>query len=121
MVLSTVSQKTRDRIGALTRPVTVAGVEMTICPCRVLPETVLNLKTLMREIATMWRETLGNATYDELEQSAEGRAFFAGDVRLVHLQADRPEMVGVWLPVPPDYPERLKVQLIDAVEPFEFP
>ena len=30
-------------------------------------------------------------------------------------------MVGVWLPVPPDYPERLKVQLIDAVEPFEFP
>jgi hypothetical protein len=120
-MLSTISQRTRDRLEALTRAVSVGGVEITICPCRVLPETVLNLKTLMREIENMWRETLGDDTYDQLVDSVEGSAFFAGEVRLVQLQESRPEMVGVWLPIPPDYPERLKVQLIDAVEPFEFP
>jgi hypothetical protein len=54
-------------------------------------------------------------------RSVEGSAFFAGEVRLVRLREDRPDMVGVWFPIPPDYPERLKVQLIDTVEPFEFP
>ena len=120
-MLSTVSQRTRDRLEALTTTTTVGGVEITFCPCRVLPETVLNLKTLMGETQTMWRETLGAEAFESLMESAEGSAFFAGEVRLVRLQEDRPEMVGVWLPIPPDYPERLKVQLIDAIEPLEFP
>jgi len=120
-MLSTVSQRTRDRIEALTQTTTLDGVEITFCPCRVLPETVLNLRTLMGETQGMWRATLGTDTFDSLMRSKEGSAFFAGEVRLVRLQEERPEMVGVWLPIPPDYPERLKVQLIDAVEPFEFP
>ncbi len=120
-MLSTVSQRTRDRIAALTRETSLAGVAVIFCPCRVLPETVLNLKALMVETQQMWRETLGVEAFDGLMRSAEGSAFFAGEVRLVRVQEGRPEMVGVWLPVPPDYPERLKVQLVDAVEPFEFP
>jgi len=120
-MLSTVSQRTRDRIEALTRTITLNGVEVTFCPCRVLPETVLNLKALMGQTYGMWRETLGDDAFELLMRSAEGSAFFAGEVRLVEVQEGRPEMVGVWLPIPPDYPERLKVQLIDAVEPFEFP
>ena len=118
---STISQRTRDRLVALTRTVQIDGVEITLCPCRVLPETVLNLKALMLEFDRLWRETLGSDVVDHLRASAEGRAFLAGDARLVQLQENRPDMVGVWFPVPPDYPERLKVQLIDAVEPFEFP
>lgn len=120
-MISTVSQRTRSRIEALTTATILSGVEITFCPCRVLPETVLNLKTLIGETQKMWRETLGVDAFESLMRSAEGSAFFAGDVRLVRLQEGRPEMVGVWLPIPPDYPERLKVQLIDAVEPFEFP
>ena len=120
-MLSTVSQRTRARLDALTTTTTVGGVEITFCPCRVLPETVLNLKALMGETHAMWRETLGTEVFEPLMRSPEGSAFFAGEVRLVQVQEGRPEMVGVWLPIPPDYPERLKVQLIDAIEPFEFP
>ncbi len=120
-MLSTVSQRTRNRIVALTTTVPLNGVSITFCPCRVLPETVLNLRTLMGETRTMWRETLGSDVFELLMRSVQGSAFFAGEVRLVRVQEGRPEMVGVWLPIPPDYPERLKVQLIDAVEPFEFP
>lgn len=120
-MLSPVSQRTRGQIEALTRDMEVGGVRMTVCPCRVLPETVLNLKTLMREIRTMWSETLGPDVFEELAGTPAGAAFFAGDTRLVEVQEGRPEMVAVWMPVPPDYPERLKVQLIDAVEPWEFP
>lgn len=120
-MLSTVSRRTRDRIEALTTEITLGGVEITFCPCRILPETVLNLRTIIIDTQQLWAETLGLDAFETLMRSAQGSAFFAGDVRLVRLQEDRPEMVGVWLPVPPDYPERLKVQLIDAVEPFEFP
>lgn len=120
-MLSTVSQRTRDRIEELTTTITINGVEITFCPCRVVPETVLNLRALISETQKLWSETLGLDAFESLLRSAKGGTFFAGDVRLVRLQEDRPEMVGVWLPVPPDYPERLKVQLIDTVEPFEFP
>jgi len=112
-MLSTVSQRTRDRIEALTEAITLNGVDIVFCPCRVLPETVLNLKTLIGATQDMWRETLGIDVFESLMRSMEGSAFFAGEVRLVSLQEDRPEMVGVWFPIPPDYPERLKVQLID--------
>jgi len=120
-MLSPVSERTRRRLERLTRTETVAGVEITYCPCRVLPETVLNLRTLMREIHLLWRATLGDESMDRLEADPAGSTFLAGEVRLTSIQEGRPDMVGVWLPVPPDYPERLKVQLIDSVEPFEFP
>ena len=120
-MLSTVSQRTRSRIEALTRSVTLDGIEITFCPCRVLPETVLNLKALIGATGDMWSETLGIDDFESLMRSARGSAFFAGEVRMVEVQEGRPQMVGVWFPIPPDYPERLKVQLIDAVEPSEFP
>jgi hypothetical protein len=120
-MLEPVSRRTYARIRELTRTETVAGRQITFCPCRLLPETVLGLKTTMREIARLWEETLSLETVRELHDSAEGARFFAGQVRLVEVQEGRPEMVGVWLPVPPDYPRRLKVQLIDGVEPFAMP
>ena len=67
----TVSQRTRDRIEALTEAITLNGVEITFCPCRVLPETVLNLRTLIGATQDMWRETLGvRDVFESLMRSA---------------------------------------------------
>lgn len=120
-MIEPVSQRTYERIRELTRTDTVAGVEVEWCPCRVLPETVLNLKALMHEVERLWVETLGEQEYRALVDRPEGADFFTGRVRLVQVQAGRPEMVAVWLPVPPDYPGRTKVQLIDTIEPFRLP
>lgn len=120
-MIEPVSQRTYERIAELTRRVRVAGHDIEYCPCRVLPETVLGLKTVLREVQQLWRATLGEEVWDALGGDREASRFFAGRARLVHVQEGRPEMVAVWLPVPPDYPRRLKVQLIDQVEPFEEP
>ncbi len=120
-MIEPVSQKTYERIRELTRIDVVAGARIRWCPCRTLPETVLNLKTLMREIEGLWIATLGEEVYRAVVGTAEGADFFTGRVRMVEVQEGRPEMVAVWLPVPPDYPGRLKVQLIDGVEPFPLP
>lgn len=120
-MIEPVSQRTYDRIAALERTETIAGVRLVWCPCRLLPETVLNLKGLMTEIDRLWSDTLGEETYAALLDSPEGADFFTGRVRIVEVQAGRPDMVAVWLPVPPDYPRRMKVQLVDGVEPFELP
>lgn len=116
-----VSRRTYRRIEELTRTVEVAGREVRYCPCRILPETVLSLKAVMHEMQRLWSDTLGASTLERLLATPEGGRFFAGEVRLVEVQAARPEMVAVWLPFPPDYPGRLKVQLVDTVEPFEPP
>lgn len=117
-MIEPVSQRTYDRIRELTRTDTIAGVALEWCPCRLLPETVLNLKSLIEEIERLWVETLGEETFARLSSSPEGRDFFTGRVRMVEVQEGRPEMVAVWLPVPPDFPGRMKVQLVDGVEPF---
>ena len=116
-----ISRRTADRIEALTRPFEIGGHGLVFCPCRVLPETVLALKTVMREIARLWGETLGEDVLSALLGTREGADFFQGTVRLVQVQAGRPDMAGVWFAVPPDYPRRVKVQLIDMFEPYEFP
>lgn len=120
-MLEPVSPRTYARIRELTRTETIAGQAITFCPCRLLPETVLDLRTVMREIARLWDGTLGEEAARALRASTEGGRFFAGQARLVQVQEGRPEMVGIWLAVPPDYPRRLKVQLIDAVEPYPLP
>lgn len=120
-MLEPVSQRTYDRIERLTREAHVAGEQFAYCPCRVLPETVLNLKAMLHEVDRLWRETLGDGPWNRLRADPEGARFLAGEVRLVEVQEGRPDMVGVWLPVPPDYPRRLKVQLVDALEPWEMP
>lgn len=120
-MIEPVSERTYARIRELTRSVRVAGQRIEYCPCRVLPETVLTLKAVMRELERLWRETLGAAEWERLTADPKASHFFAGEARLVEVQAERPEMVSVWFPVPPDYPGRLKVQLIDTVEPFPLP
>lgn len=120
-MLEPVSRETYSQIAALTRETTVAGYPIRYCPCRVLPETVLNLRAVLTEVERLWRETLGEADWSALAATNEGGSFFAGEVRITLVQEGRPEMVGVWLPVPPDYPRRLKVQLVDAIEPYAFP
>ncbi len=66
-------------------------------------------------------ERLGGDTHRALIASEDGADFFTGRVRLVEVQEGRPDMVAVWLPVPPDFPGRIRVQLVDALEPFPFP
>ena len=120
-MLEPVSQRTYEKIEALATHTTVAGSEIAYCPCRILPETVLSLKTVLRDIERLWQETLGADDLTRITATDEGGRFFAGEVRLTVIQEGRPEMVGVWVPIPPDYPRRLKVQLIDAIEPYPFP
>lgn len=120
-MLEPVSPRTYERIRALTRQRQIAGREVEYCPCRVLPETVLSLKTIMGDIERLWRETLGDAEFEAIRSDPEGARFFAGEVRMTSVQAGRPDMVAVWMPIPADYPRRLKIQLVDAIEPFEFP
>lgn len=120
-MIEPVSQRTYERIAELTRRVRVAGQAVEYCPCRVLPETVLGLKAILREVESLWRQTLGQEAWSRIAADPDAMRFFAGQVRLAQVQAGRPDMVAVWLPVPPDYPRRLKVQLIDQVEPYEEP
>ncbi len=116
-----VSRRTYDRIQELRREVTVAGLRLEYCPCRVLPETVLALKAVLHDVERLWQQTVGASELARLSSTPEGGRFFAGEVRLTLVQEGRPELVAVWLPVPPDYPRRLRVQLIDSIEPMPFP
>jgi len=120
-MLEPVSPRTYARIQELTRSTVLGDRTIEYCPCRVLPETVLSLKNVVRDIERLWDESLGEEAAAQLRATPEGGAFFAGDVRLVAVQEGRPEMIAVWLPIPPDYPRRLRIQLVDTVEPFEFP
>ncbi len=120
-MLEPVSPKTYDTIRTLTRHERVAGHDITYCPCRVLPETVLSLKAIMRDVERLWRESLGETAFETIRTHSEGARFFSGEARITSVQEGRPDMVSVWLPIPHDYPRRLRVQLVDAVEPFEFP
>jgi len=120
-MLQPVSRRTAARIEQLSTHTEVAGTPVRYCPCRLLPETVLSLKSVLYEVERLWRDTLGPAAWERIQKDPAAARFFAGEVRLTSVQEGRPEMVGVWIPVPPDYPRRLKVQLIDAIEPFPFP
>ena len=120
-MLEPVDRRTYERIRELTRHVRVGERELAVCPCRVLPETVLQLKELLREVERLWREDLGPETYDRLRARPEGMRLLAGRTWLVSVQQGRPEMVCVWLNVPADYPRRIKVQLVDALEPHAPP
>ncbi len=120
-MLEPVSRRTYARIEALVREDVVCGYTIRSCPCRLLPETVLNLKGVISEIQRLWIETLGQTVWDELQSHRDGQRFFDGQVRLVDVQEGRPQMVAVWLRLPIDYPRRFKVQLVDAIEPWDLP
>lgn len=120
-MLEPVSKRTYARIDELLSEDVVRGHTIRYCPCRVLPETVLNLKGVILEIQRLWIDSLGLAAWDELQSHPDGQRFFAGEVRLVDVQEGRPQMVAVWLRVPSDYPRRFKVQLVDTIEPWQMP
>ncbi len=120
-MLEPVSRRTYARIEQLVREDVVCGQTIRFCPCRLLPETVLNLKGVIVEIHRLWIESLGRAAWDELQSHPDGRRFFGGQVQLVDVQEGRPQMVAVWLRLPADYPRRFKVQLVDTIEPWELP
>lgn len=86
--------------------------------CRVLPDTALVLRDVLREAARLWSIHLGEERYARLRETAEGDAFFTGRVRLEPVPPER-EMVAVWLPFPPDFAVRVRPQLIDYIEPDE--
>ncbi len=120
-MLEPVSRRTYARIDELVIEDVVRGHTIRFCPCRVLPETVLNLRGVILEIQRLWIDSLGTVVWDALQSHSDGRRFFAGEVRLVDVQEGRPQMVAVWLRVPADYPRRFKVQLVDTIEPWSLP
>lgn len=102
----------------IVRTARVDGAEIAYTLCRVLPDTALVLRDVLREAARLWAAHLGAERDARLRASADGEAFFTGRVRLEPVPPER-EMVAVWLPFPPDFDARVKPQLIDFIESYE--
>lgn len=96
----------------------VGGQQLSYTLCRVLPDTALVLRDVLREAARLWATHLGDERDAALRATESGEAFFTGRVRLEPVPPER-EMVAVWLPLPPDFDGRVKPQLIDFIESFE--
>ncbi|MGD8818345.1 MAG: hypothetical protein PVJ51_14250 [Acidobacteriota bacterium] len=84
--------------------------------CRVLPDTALVLRDVLREAARLWSAHLGAERDAAIRATPEGEAFFVGRVRLEPVPPER-EMVAVWLPFPVDFDARVRPQLVDFIEP----
>lgn len=83
--------------------------------CRVLPDTALVLRDVVREAERLWKRELGVERYDKLRATAAGDDFFTGRVRIEPVPPER-EMLAVWLPFPVGFRELIKPQLVDHVE-----
>ena len=95
--------------------VEIEGRSIAYRMCRVLPDTALVLRDVLREAQRLWIEDLGPEGYERLRGAAAGEDFFTARVRLEPVPPER-EMVAVWLPFPPDFRRRVRPQLIDYVE-----
>ncbi len=93
------------------------GHRLEYALCRVLPDTALVLRDVLREADRLWAAHLGAEVYDELRRSDAGEEFFSGRVRLEPVPPER-EMVAVWLPFPPAFRETVRAQLVDVVEAY---
>ncbi len=94
------------------------GIELRYTLCRVLPDTALVLRDVLREADRLWGVHLGEETHSRLRASPDGEAFFTGRVRLEAVPPER-EMVAVWLPVPIDFDDHVRPQLIDFIEAYD--
>jgi len=83
--------------------------------CRVLPDTALVLRDVMKEAERLWRKNLGEQVYSELRGTTEGDGFFTAEVRLETVPPNR-EVLAVRLPFPPDFARLIKPQVVDYVE-----
>jgi hypothetical protein len=92
--------------------------EVSYTLCRVLPDTALVLRDVLREAARLWAAHLGTERDAAIRSTAAGEAFFTGRVRLEPVPPER-EMVAVWLPFPPDFDARVRPQLVDFIEAFD--
>ena len=94
------------------------GREVSYTLCRVLPDTALMLRDVLREADRLWARSLGDEAHARLRESADGEDFFTGRIRLEPVPPER-EMVGVWLPLPPDFDAFVRPQLVDSIEAFD--
>ncbi len=102
----------------IVRTARIGNHEISYTLCRVLPDTALVLRDVLREAARLWAAHLGEDLDAELRADPHGEAFFTGRVRLEPVPPER-EMVAVWLPFPPDFNGLVKPQLIDSIEAFD--
>lgn len=93
----------------------IDGVTLSFHQCRVLPDTALVLRDVVKEAERLWIATLGPEGYARLRSSPAGEAFFTGRVRIEEVPPER-EMLAVWLPFPAGFRRRIRPQLIDQVE-----
>jgi len=102
----------------IVRSTTIDEQQVSYTLCRVLPDTALALRNVLREAARLWSAHLGEENYAKLSATREGQSFFTGRVRLEPVPPER-EMVAVWLPFPTDFEGRVRPQLVDLVEAFD--
>lgn len=97
------------------RTVEIAGETLRYHRCRVLPDTALVLRDVVREAERLWRRELGDDGYEDLRTTPDGDDFFTGRVRIEPVPPER-EMLAVWLPFPVGFRKAIRPQLIDQVE-----
>jgi hypothetical protein len=100
-------------MGVLT--VQLPGQAVSYRLCRVLPDTALVLRDVVKEAERLWTSELGEQGYADLLDTPEGDDFFTARVRLDTVPPNR-EVLAVWLPLPPDYARMIKPQVVDYVE-----
>ncbi len=96
---------------------TIGDRRLEYALCRVLPDTALVLRDVLREADRLWAGHLGPQDYAELRATDAGDDFFTGRVRLEPVPPER-EMVAMWLPFPPTFRTAIRPQLIDFIEAF---
>lgn len=110
----------RERVRRHRSSITLGNQTFDYCPGKIIPETIVALRGVLREVDRLWCQYLGDEVWNELRNSPECRIFFEGIVRLEPVPPNR-EMVTVRLPLPADYLDSLRPQLIDAIEPDDLP
>jgi hypothetical protein len=109
-----------ERFHAAARVAEIDGTEIEYVIARVIPETVLMLRDVLREVARLWQESLGTDTVSRLRDDPRWIELSRPLLGLETLPPGR-EMVVVRVAVPSDARTRVRPQLIDTIEPDDEP
>ena len=107
-----------ERFRRVARSTEIDGVSIDYVIARVLPETVLMLRDVLREVERLWADSLGAEAWSRVRDHPRWRELSQAVAGLESVPPGR-DMVVVRIAVPADSRVRIKRQLLDAIEPDE--
>lgn len=113
--MSPFEPRRRREIDEHVRSVELSGRRIEYVMCRVIPDTVLFLREVVREADRLWKAHLDADRYRRIREDPSAARFLGGQVRLESVPPQR-EVLVFWLPLPPDFHRRVKAQLVDYFE-----